>query len=174
MNQTYCKPTYYELMADYNHWMNQKLYCICAEISDETRRDDRGAFFKSVHGTLNHLLFGDRAWMGRFTDQPFAARIGEELYQEFDELRQQRELTDRQIIDWAKTLSTDWLNQPFRYRSGSDGKTRELPNWVLVTHMFNHQTHHRGQLTTLLSQLGYDLGETDIPWMPSLNAIVED
>jgi uncharacterized damage-inducible protein DinB len=59
--------SYYQLMADYNHWMNQKLYAICAEIPDEKRKEDLGAFFQSIHGTLNHLLYGDRAWMGRFT-----------------------------------------------------------------------------------------------------------
>lgn len=162
---------YYELMADYNHWMNQKLYAICADIPDELRQKDVGAFFQSIHGTLNHLLFGDRAWMGRFMGQPFAAKIGDLLYANFDELRQQRQISDRQIIEWSRQLSNEWLSQPFRYTSGVAKKNIELPAWVLVTHMFNHQTHHRGQLTALLHQLGYDPGVTDIPWMPSLNAI---
>jgi uncharacterized damage-inducible protein DinB len=160
--------TYYQTMAEYNEWMNQKLYAICADIPDQVRKQDRGAFFKSIHGTLNHLLFGDRVWMGRFTGQPLSARIGEELYSDFDTLRQEREITDRQILAWAQQLSPAWLNQPFTYTSGIDGKSRTLPTWVLVTHMFNHQIHHRGQLTTLLSQLGYDPGVTDLPWMPGL------
>lgn len=160
--------TYYQTMAEYNEWMNQKLYAICADIPDQVRKQDRGAFFKSIHGTLNHLLFGDRVWMGRFTGQPLSARIGEELYSDFDTLRQEREITDRQILAWAQQLSPVWLNQPFTYTSGIDGKSRTLPTWVLVTHMFNHQIHHRGQLTTLLSQLGYDPGVTDLPWMPGL------
>ncbi|GAX41251.1 DinB family protein [Tolypothrix sp. NIES-4075] len=168
-----CDRTYYETMAEYNFWMNQKLYTICAEIPDDKRREDLGAFFKSIHGTLNHLLFGDRAWMGRFIEKPFTAKIGQELYADFNELRQQRELTDKQIIEWSKSLSHEWLNQPFKYTSGVDGKTRILPAWLLVTHMFNHQTHHRGQLTTLLSQLGYDPGITDLPFLPCLNAIVK-
>ncbi len=155
-------------MARYNHWMNQKLYSICTEIPDSVRRQDRGAFFKSVHGTLNHLLFGDRSWMGRFMAQPFAAKAGDELYQDFEQLRQERQITDQQILDWAEQLSSDWLLQPFTYTSGIDRKTRTLPAWLLVTHMFNHQTHHRGQLTTLLSQLGYDPGVTDLPWMPGI------
>lgn len=164
-NQSYC-----QTMADYNHWMNQKIYAICAEIPDRKRRENLGAFFKSIHGTLNHLLFGDRVWLGRFTGHPFAAAIGQELYSDFDELRQQRELTDLQILDWSRTLSSDWLSRPFTYTSAVDGKTRTLPAWILVTHLFNHQTHHRGQLTTLLSQLGYDPGPTDLPWLPSLAA----
>lgn len=160
--------TYYLTMAEYNQWMNQKLYAICAEIPDEMRKQDQKAFFKSIHGTLNHLLFGDRIWLGRFVDQPFPARVGDELYSDFAQLRQEREKTDQQILDWAKQLSPEWLDQPFSYTSAVDGKTRVLPSWVLVTHMFNHQTHHRGQLTTLLSQLGYDPGVTDLPWLPSL------
>lgn len=160
--------TYYQTMAEYNEWMNQKLYAICADIPDQVRKQDRGAFFKSIHGTLNHLLFGDRIWMGRFTGQLSSARIGEELYSDFDTLRQEREITDRQILAWAQQLSPAWLNQPFTYTSSIDGKSRTLPTWVLVTHMFNHQIHHRGQLTTLLSQLGYDPGVTDLPWMPGL------
>lgn len=83
----------------------------------------------------------------------------------------QREITDLQIIEWSKSLNLEWLNQDFKYISGVDGKTRILPTWVLVTHMFNHQTHHRGQLTTLLSQLGYNPGITDLPFLPWLNAI---
>lgn len=160
--------SYYETMAEYNQWMNQKLYAICAEIPDEKRKENLGAFFKSIHGILEHILFGDRAWMGRFTGQPFAGKIGQDLYSNFDELRQQRELMDIQIIEWSKKLSPEWLDQMFEYTSIVDGKTRILPTWILVTHMFNHQTHHRGQLTTLLSQLGYDPGITDLPWLPSL------
>lgn len=109
--------------------------------------------------------------MGRFTQQPFPYKIGQELYANFDELRHQRQLTDQQIINWTKTLSPTWLAQPLTYTSGIDSKTRTLPAWLLVTHLFNHQTHHRGQLTTLLNQLGYDSGVTDLPWLPSLNPI---
>lgn len=160
--------TYCETMATYNQWMNQKLYQICAEIPDPIRREDRGAFFKSVHGTLNHLLIGDRIWMGRFTQQPFVADLNQELYSDFTELWQERQYTDHAILDWTKTLTSEWLSQPFTYTSVSSHKTLTRPAWLLVTHLFNHQTHHRGQLTTLLNQLGYDPGVTDLPWMPSL------
>jgi uncharacterized damage-inducible protein DinB len=86
---------YCQTMAAYNQWMNQKLYAVCAEIPDAERKQDRGAFFKSIHGTLNHLLYGDRAWLGRFTSQPFATKvIGQELYSNFAELRQERERTE--------------------------------------------------------------------------------
>lgn len=164
---------YYQIMASYNQWMNQKLYAICTKISDAERKKDCGAFFKSIHGTLNHLLYGDRAWMGRFIEKSVSVRvIGQELYSDFDQLREQRNLTDHQIVEWSNNLSKEWLEKPFEYTSNVDGKTRILPTWVLVVHMFNHQTHHRGQLTTLLSQLGYDSGVTDLPWLPSLDSII--
>ncbi len=158
----------YPVIAKYNHWINQRLYALCAEIPDEIRKEDRGAFFKSIHGTLNHLLFGDRRWMERFTGKPFTGSIGEELYSDFSELHHEREITDLEILDWSQQLTTDWLAQPFSWTSNVDGSTRTQPTWVLVTHLFNHQTHHRGQLTTLLMQLGYNPGCTDLPWMPYL------
>lgn len=152
-------------MAHYNRWMNQKLYAIGAGIPEATRKEDRGAFFKSIHGTLNHMLVTDRIWMGRFTAQPFVARLDQELYAEFDQLRQERDRTDSDILDWAQQLSPDWLEAPFTW-TNSSGRSLTHPAWLLVTHFFNHQTHHRGQLTTLLKQLGYDPGVTDLPYMP--------
>ncbi len=164
---------YYQLMAQYNLWMNQKIYTICSNIPDHKRKQNLDAFFKSIHGTLNHLLYGDKAWMGRFTSKPFSVNaIAQELYFDFDALKAEREKTDQEILEWSKHLNSQWLNQEFEYISNVDNKRRVLPTWVLVTHMFNHQTHHRGQVTTLIKQLGYDPGVTDIPWLPSLNAIV--
>jgi uncharacterized damage-inducible protein DinB len=160
--------SYVELMATYNQWMNQKLYDVCATMPDSQRREDRGAFFRSAHGTLNHLLVGDRIWLGRFQGKPYAAKLGQELYAEFDELRHQRELTDQQILEWSQQITDEWLRQSLKYISASDQVERTLPQWILTIHMFNHQTHHRGQLTTLLSQLGYEPGVTDIPWLPTL------
>ncbi len=159
-------------MAEYNRWMNQKLYTVCAEIPDVDRKKDLGAFFKSIHGTLNHLLYGDRAWMERFTGKTFSVKVmGQELYSKFEELREQREITDQAIAKWSKSLSKEWLESLFEYTSNVDGKIRVLPTWILVVHLFNHQAHHRGQLTTLLSQSGYDPGITDLPWLPSLDAL---
>lgn len=161
---------HFQLMAEYNYWMNQQLYAVCAEMTDEQRKQNLGAFFKSIHGTLNHLLYGDQVWMGRFTQQPLAGQvIGQELYADFVDLRAAREQMDNQILDWSRQLEPQWLSQPFTYTSNVDQQQRILPTWVLVTHMFNHQTHHRGQVTTLITQLGYEPGITDLPWLPSLN-----
>jgi len=164
---------YYQMMAQYNRWMNRKLYATCAAIPDAERKKDLGAFFRSLHSTLNHLLYGDKAWMGRFLSDPFKGVNGQDLYADFGELRREREKTDDLILEWSGRLDTDWLNRPFTYKSGIDGKTRTLPAWALVTHMFNHQTHHRGQATTLIKQLGRDPGVTDIPWLPELDAVVD-
>jgi len=160
---------YCQTLARYNQWMNQRLYTCCAELSDVERKRDRGAFFQSIHGTLCHLVYGDRAWMGRFTEQPFyAPQAGQALYADFAELRRARELVDQQILLWSANLTADWLAASYEYVSHLYQQTRILPNWLLVTHMFNHQTHHRGQLTTLLTQQGLDPGITDLPWMPQL------
>ncbi len=153
--------------------MNQNIYLVCSEIPDEKRKQDLGAYFKSIHGTLNHLLYGDKAWMGRFTNHPFSVVvIGQELYADFDVLRAEREKADQQILEWSKQLDSDRLSQLLEYTSNVDGKRRMLPTWVLITHMFNHQTHHRGQVTTLIKQVGYEPCVTDIPWLPTTNAVV--
>lgn len=164
---------HYALMARYNRWMNQKLYAICADMPDAERKRDRGAFFKSIHGTLNHLLFGDTVWMGRFQGRDIPKTIIIEMHADFAELRAAREAMDVRIIDWTLTLTPQWLAAPFRFTSNVDRRTRTLPAWALVAHIFNHQTHHRGQLTTLLMQHGIDPGVTDIPFLPEFAGCVE-
>lgn len=160
---------YYELMAEYNKWMDGKIYAVCAEIPDEERKKDMGAFFKSIHGTLNHIYFGDIAWLERLRDNKFTPRkLGVDLFDDYSELRAAQEKMDDEILDWSRTINEDFLKTPYNYVNNVDLKLKILPTWVLVTHMFNHQTHHRGQLTTLMKQLGYDPGITDIPWLPSL------
>jgi uncharacterized damage-inducible protein DinB len=155
---------YYSTISRYNQWMNQQLYTVCADIPDVDRKSDRGAFFKSIHGTLNHILVADRIWLGRFTKQPFTAQLDTELYSDFSELWVQRERLDLTMIDWAQDLKPDWLNTDLTY-TNSSGFTRTLPHWLLVTHLFNHQTHHRGQLTTVLHQMGCQVRVTDLPAM---------
>lgn len=163
----------YILMAQYNQWMNEKIYAVCEQIPDRDRRQDLGAFFKSIHGTLNHLLYGDLAWMERLAQNRYTPQnIDRELFTDFTAMKQRRESLDLEMIAWTRRLNEEFLTQPFTYTSNVDSKTRTLPTWCLVTHMFNHQTHHRGQVTTLIKQLGYDPGITDIPWMPQFNTMV--
>lgn len=159
-----------QLMAEYNRWMNEKLYAACIPLPDEERKRDRGAFFKSIHGSLNHLLWGDRAWLGRFNGKRYdTGPVGVDLYADFAELRAARAAMDREILDWAAGVTSAWLQEPMTWTSRLYGFTQTQPRWVLVTQMFNHQTHHRGQITTLLSQLGVAVGVTDLPLVPILS-----
>ena len=154
------------LMARYNEWMNSRLYALCASLADADLHKDRGAFFKSIYLTLNHITYGDLAFLSRFTGNPSAVpEPGVELFKGFAELRGEREFLDARLLAWAASLTHQWLAEPLIYTSKIDGKVRTVPKWALVAHMFNHQTHHRGQVTTLLSQMGLDIGSTDIPFM---------
>ena len=159
-----------QLMAQYNQWMNQKIYHCCDQLTDTQRKQDMGAYFGSIHATLNHIMVGDHIWLARFRRQIPPHKLGEEIFADFDQLMQARVEMDQDLINWSKQLSTSWLRSDIVYTSGIDKKTRSIPAWALVTHMFNHQTHHRGQITTLLSQLDMDPGVTDIPWMPEFNS----
>ena len=160
---------YFQLMAQYNKCMDSKIYAVCLEIPDDLRKKDMGAFFKSIHSTLNHIYYGDLAWIERLRDNTFTPRqIGIDLHDDFKELKEAQEKMDSGIINWADSLTQEKLNQTFDYVSNVENFSRKLPVWVLATHMFNHQTHHRGQVTTLIKQLGYEPGITDIPWLPSL------
>jgi uncharacterized damage-inducible protein DinB len=108
------------------------------------------------------LLLVDRLWLGGFTGQPVSfASLDEELYDNFKELRTEREHTDADIQDWVKMLTPDTLKAPF-------SENLRFPLWLTVTHFFNHQTHHRGQLSALLSQCGADYGTTDLPWVEGI------
>ncbi|HZD53893.1 MAG TPA: DinB family protein [Woeseiaceae bacterium] len=154
-------------MAAYNQWMNRRLYSVCGELSDAERRQDRGAFFRSIHGTLNHLLLADKVWLGRLFGEPFHVEsLDQELYEDFGELRRAREETDEQILRWADGLTDDDLSGTLRFTRISDPAPQTCEMWLAVAHFFNHQTHHRGQLTTLLSQCGEDYGVTDLMRLP--------
>jgi uncharacterized damage-inducible protein DinB len=158
-----------QTLAAYNRWMNDKLYAACAELSDAERKADRKAFFKSIHGTLNHILLADRVWFGRFIGKPVKFKsLDEELYADFADLRAERGSTDQDIEGWAQGLSDEQLAGKLRFTSMLRPEPLEYDLWILVTHFFNHQTHHRGQVTALLSQLGKEYGVTDLPWMPEL------
>jgi uncharacterized damage-inducible protein DinB len=172
VDQAMITPQHAQLMARYNRWMNEKIHAAASRLTDEQRKADCGAFFKSVHSTLNHLIWGDYAWLGRFTqgtplgkDYPKAAS-GTDIYTDWEALGAARTAMDTDILAWAAVLDSEWLARDFTWYSGLTKSTRTKPAWLLVTHLFNHQTHHRGQVTTLLSQRGIDPGDTDLMLMP--------
>jgi len=159
----------FRAMAQYNRWMNERLYAVCADIPDAERRRDRGAFFKSIHGTLNHLLLGDRLWLGRFVDRPFQVdSLDQELYADFDQLRVQRERTDREILDFSATLDEEALAREFCFTTIVNPGEHVFSFRHVLLHFFNHQTHHRGQVTTLIKQAGHEPGVTDLMWLPGV------
>jgi uncharacterized damage-inducible protein DinB len=166
----------YRFLARYNRWFNRRLYDACEKIPDEERKRDRGAFFGSIHNTLNHLVWGDQLWLRRFAaqegmdcealagdllDLPAGAVHETVLYAEWEPLRAQREKLDDAIERWIAAMPADFPLRTMRY-SNSKGVKREHPMWMALTHFFNHQTHHRGQVTALLSQVGIDPGMTDL------------
>lgn len=162
------------LMATYNQWMNSRLYAAAATLTDHALREDRGAFFGSIIGTLNHLLAGDTIWLQRFVRHPATHRalepvrrlpapngLSQLLYDGFDEMTRHRALLDQVILEWSQELSEADLDAVLHYANTS-GKPFTRDFHALLTHFFNHQTHHRGQATTLLSQAGVDVGGTDL------------
>jgi uncharacterized damage-inducible protein DinB len=154
--------TIFRANARYNRWMNRKLYALAAELTEEERRRDLSAFFRSLVGTLNHILVADRIWLARFGGAPLSGvKLNDEPPDSFAELTKAREEEDARIIQFADGLTDSGLAQPFAYRS-MKGDAFEHPLWYAVLHFFNHQTHHRGQATTLLMQLGRDPGVTDL------------
>lgn len=159
---------YFATMARYSHWMNDRLYALCAEFTDAERKTDRGAFFKSIHGTLNHILVGDRIWLGRLNGKTIqVSRLDQELYSNFPELLGERQQTDCDIDAWVAALTDGRLAETLTFRRVTDGQERTLPVWLAAMQLFNHQTHHRGQLTTLIKQAGKDPGITDLPYTPN-------
>ena len=168
------EPQYCQLMARYNRWMNERLYALLADMGDDERRRDRGAFFGSIHGTLNHLLWGDRIWLGRFIGELCTApAFGADMFADFAQLQREREITDQEMRNWAGSVTVAWLASTLAYASKVDGRTREMPAAVAAIHLFNHGAHHRGQLTTLIWQAGRDPGVTDLPWLPGVVRIVD-
>lgn len=150
------------------------MYAALAQLDDENRKRDRGAFFGSIHRTLNHLVWADSIWISRFTSGSYAKRAyGTDLFDDFDALAREREATDHAISAWAGQLCDEWLGSTLTYRAASDGRDREMPAWIAAAHMFNHATHHRGQLTTLMKQADVDPGVTDLPFMPGVMQAVD-
>jgi uncharacterized damage-inducible protein DinB len=160
---------YVQRMARYNRWQNESLYGAADTLSDAERRCARGAFFGSIHATLNHLLWGDRIWMSRLagTAKPEGGiPQSVSLYEDWNDLKRERAAFDTVIVDWADRLEDASLEGELAYYSGAIKADLRKPKWLLVTHMFNHQTHHRGQVHCMLTQAGSKPGDTDLPLLP--------
>ena len=146
--------THLRAMAAYNRWANRRLYAAAAALPDEDYRRPAGAFFGSLHGTLNHLLATDRIWMRRLTGEGDApARVDAILFERLADLCAAREREDARIVGHVAGLSAAELDADFSYATTS-GKPQRQPRWEARAHLFNHQTHHRGQAHAILTRLG--------------------
>lgn len=162
------------LLARYNEWMNAKLYQTAARLSAEQLAENRGAFFGSVLGTLNHIMVGDIIWLKRLGTHPAAhpslepirqraqpATLDQILHHDLGRLSEERRRLDEIIIAWTGELTEADLDHVLEYHNMKGVPMRKLFG-SLVLNLFNHQTHHRGQATTLLSQAGLEVGVTDL------------
>lgn len=156
-------------MARYNCWQNSNLFEAANTLSDQERRLDRGAFFKSIHETFSHILWADQIWMSRFSNSPeprAGIKESSTLFNDWHSLEQERHKFDQVILNWAETLSPQWFEGSLRWYSGAIGQEVEKPKTRLSIQLFNHQTHHRGQIHAMLTAAGARPNDTDVPFMP--------
>ncbi len=169
----------YRFLARYNRWINGRLFTVCSQLPDEARRRERGAFFGSIHRTLNHLVLTDQIWLRRFAvtaadhgmdcqalgggviDLPASPALDLVLFEEWVPLCAKRQALDTAIENWVADMPESYPTLSMRY-SNSKGVPREHPAWQAITHFFNHQTHHRGQVTAMVTQAGGEVGVTDL------------
>lgn len=165
------RSTFVQTMARYNRWQNASLYAAADSLSDEERRKDRGAFFKSIHATFSHLLWADHMWLSRISDAPRPSTPLSESasYRDhWDSLKEDRLVCDEKLIDWADAVTDDWLASDLIWRSSLMQSDMIKPKWLVVSHIFNHQTHHRGQIHAMLTAAGAQPQDTDLILMGSL------
>ena len=161
-------PAYVRTMAAYNAEMNRRWYGAADTLTDAQRREDRGAFFGSLHGTLCHLVWGDSSWMARFDDWAMpSVSIAESprMIADWQALKFARVDLDGRMAAWADRLTQEWLDTDLAWFSGSKQANLLMTRGLLVAHMFNHQTHHRGQAHAILTAFGAATGDTDLPFV---------
>jgi uncharacterized damage-inducible protein DinB len=163
----------FRLLARYNEAMNRKLYQAAQTLTESAYKENRNAFFQSIHGTLNHLVVTDLLWLKRFADHeperraldpvramPSPVALNQILHDDLESLSAVRSTVDTTIIAWADGMEEPVVSSTLTYRN-TRGITTRLDFDSAILHFFNHQTHHRGQATTLFSQCGVDVGVTD-------------
>jgi uncharacterized damage-inducible protein DinB len=161
-------PAYAQSMAASNAEMNRRVYGAALRLPDAERRADRGPFWRSIHGTLNHLLWGDLVWLKRFgagegSGVPIAE--SDRVIEDFDALWAARQALDAEIVAWAAALTPAALEGDLHWWSGAAGRDMVKPRALCVVQVFNHQTHHRGQVHALLTRAGEATGATDLPFV---------
>jgi uncharacterized damage-inducible protein DinB len=165
------------LMADYNQWMNQKIYEAAGTLAEPLLHENKGAFFGSIFATLNHIVVADTLWLQRFAkalpahqalipiaELPPPAALDTPVCETFMQLKVRRQLLDESLSELAEELTDAELSQAINFKN-TKGVEASKNLFSLLMHVFNHQTHHRGQVTTLLSQSGVDVGITDLAFI---------
>ena len=154
---------HFRMFAAYNSWANSRVYEAAEALSEEEFRRDTGAFFKSLMGTLNHILVADRIWMKRFSGEVDApASLDTILFSDFVRLRAAREAEDKRIIKWIGSQSEKAIAGRFTYMTVTDMRTISQRLAPALDHLFNHQTHHRGQAHMILTVLGRPSVQLDL------------
>lgn len=161
-------------MATYNQWMNRNLYTAAAQLPPAELTADKHTFFGSIIGTFNHLVIGDLIWLRRFANHPrqypqlqniahfpHTNQLNQTIYNDLPSLLTLRSNLDELILDWTGSIEEADLDVSVSYFNLQGIETKKN-FFALLMHFFNHQTHHRGQITTLLSQSGIDYGDTDL------------
>lgn len=157
-------PAYFQTFARYNTWANGLVYDAVAELPDSAYRMPRpAAYFSSLHGTLNHILVGDRVWMSRFEAVDLGiTSLDKPLFDDFAELRAAREAEDARIERYTAGLTAEAIAGDLRFRTIVEPKEVSMPLWQTLGHFFNHQTHHRGQAHALLKEAGIEPPSLDL------------
>lgn len=162
-------PDYCRMMARYNAWQNNGLMTLLDAVADDQLRADRGAFFGSILGTLNHLLWADLVWLHRLTGSEMpkgAIKDSPDLTPTAAAWAALRDQTDGRISLWAGLLSEVDLHGDLAWYSGAVGRNVTAAIGKVVVHLFNHQTHHRGQVHAMLTAVGLYPQATDLFLMP--------
>jgi uncharacterized damage-inducible protein DinB len=143
---------HFQLLTRYNRVANERLYAACAQLNDAAYREKRAGSFGSIHGLLNHILLGDRRWLALFERGERATPpLGQILYEDFAALHSARVEEDARLERFFAHLEPAFWSRTFDYINNQDREITETAH-VACTHLFNHQTHHRGQVHVMLAQ----------------------
>lgn len=158
---------YIHEMADYARWQNDNVYKCCDDIGAQERMRHRGMFFGSIHNTLDHVCVVNRSILTFLNGAlPDRNPPGRTLWPDWEELKSIRVRQDEILSALAYEWTEDWLAEKTTKSDPEGDDLPAIPRWVMVVQLFNHQTHHRSQVTSALNSMGLDYGATDIPWRP--------
>jgi uncharacterized damage-inducible protein DinB len=152
---------YFERLSRYNAWANERLYDACGQLAEAEFKAPRRAFFGSILATLNHILVGDRIWMSRLAGGTLVLPLNKIVHGDLAPLRAARRQQDKLLTELVGGIAANRLDEPLHYQN-TKGEAFATPYRVVLGHLFNHQTHHRGQVHDMLSQTAVPPPELDL------------